>query len=58
MRRPLAASAFDGAQRHAPALASTRRWGITRVDFDTLKRTQKSSAHWYSGVIAGNRVTS
>jgi beta-glucosidase len=36
----------------------TQRWGITRVDFDTLKRTPKRSAHWYSGVIAANRVTS
>jgi beta-glucosidase len=35
----------------------TQRWGITRVDFDTLKRTPKRSAHWYSGVIAANRVT-
>jgi len=35
----------------------TRRWGVTRVDFDTLKRTPKRSAHWYPEVIAASRVT-
>ncbi len=34
----------------------SQRWGITTVDFDTLKRTPKRSAQWYSGVIAANRV--
>ncbi len=29
-----------------------RRFGIIRVDYDTLERTWKDSAHWYRGVIA------
>ncbi|MFI6154765.1 GH1 family beta-glucosidase [Kitasatospora sp. NPDC051170] len=28
-----------------------KRFGIVRVDYDTLVRTPKSSAHWYSEVI-------
>ncbi|TDD98080.1 GH1 family beta-glucosidase [Jiangella asiatica] len=31
-----------------------RRFGLIRVDYDTLRRTWKDSAHWYSGVIARN----
>jgi beta-glucosidase len=34
----------------------TQRWGIVRVDFDTQRRTPKSSAQWYSGVIRANAV--
>ncbi|HEY6793443.1 MAG TPA: GH1 family beta-glucosidase [Kineosporiaceae bacterium] len=30
-----------------------RRFGIIRVDYDTLRRTWKDSAHWYRGRIAG-----
>jgi beta-glucosidase len=33
------------------------RFGIVRVDYATQKRTPKLSAHWYSDVIAHNRVT-
>ena len=33
------------------------RFGIIRVDYATLKRTPKLSAHWYSDVAANNRVT-
>jgi beta-glucosidase len=30
-----------------------RRFGIIRVDYDTLVRTWKDSAHWYQRLIAG-----
>jgi beta-glucosidase len=30
------------------------RFGLVHVDFNTLKRTPKASAHWYSNVIATN----
>jgi beta-glucosidase len=30
------------------------RFGIVHVDFETLRRTPKSSAHWYADVIARN----
>lgn len=33
------------------ALGYDKRFGIIRVDFDTLKRTVKKSGHWYSSVI-------
>lgn len=33
-----------------------RRFGLVHVDFDTLKRTPKLSAHWYSQVMRSNRV--
>ena len=38
------------------AAGYTQRWGLVRVDFDTLQRTPKSSASWYSRVAAGNRL--
>lgn len=31
-----------------------QRFGIVRVDYDTLERTLKDSARWYAGVIARN----
>jgi beta-glucosidase len=31
-----------------------RRFGIIRIDYDTLKRTWKDSAHWYRARIAGS----
>jgi beta-glucosidase len=31
-----------------------RRFGIIRVDYDTLVRTWKDSAHWYRRLAAGN----
>ncbi|MHA7985674.1 GH1 family beta-glucosidase [Rathayibacter sp. CAU 1779] len=34
----------------------TLKFGLTHVDFDTLKRTPKKSFHWYSKVIAANAV--
>lgn len=33
-----------------------KRFGIVRVDYDTLARTPKASARWYSGVIAANEL--
>jgi beta-glucosidase len=38
------------------AAGYTQRWGLVRVDFDTLQRTPKSSASWYSRVAAGNQL--
>ena len=35
----------------------SRRFGIVRVDYQTLERTIKDSGHWYSKVIAANAVT-
>jgi beta-glucosidase len=36
----------------------TKRFGIVRVDYETLERTIKDSGEWYSRVIAENQVTS
>lgn len=33
-----------------------KRFGIVHVDYDTLVRTPKASAHWYRRVIAANAV--
>jgi beta-glucosidase len=33
-----------------------KRFGIVHIDYETQKRTPKLSAHWYSKVIAENRV--
>ena len=33
-----------------------RRFGIIRVDFDTLERTWKDSAHWYAELIRTNAL--
>lgn len=33
------------------------RFGLVRVDFDTLKRTPKQSAHWYRRLIDSNTLT-
>lgn len=33
-----------------------RRFGLIRVDYDTLVRTWKDSAHWYQGVVARNAL--
>ena len=35
---------------------NSKRFGIVRVDYDTLQRTPKDSAAWYSKVIAHNAV--
>ena len=36
------------------ALGYDKRFGIVHVDFDTLERTPKDSAHWYREVILRN----
>jgi len=35
----------------------SRRFGLVRVDYKTLKRTPKQSAHWFSEVIKQNGIT-
>jgi len=35
----------------------SKRFGMVRVDFDTLKRTVKRSGHWYSDTIKNNGFT-
>ena len=32
------------------------RFGLVRVDYETLKRTPKQSAHWYRDVVAANAL--
>jgi beta-glucosidase len=34
----------------------TQRWGLVRVDFDTLERTLRDSAGWYRELATTNRV--
>jgi beta-glucosidase len=36
------------------AFGYSKRFGIVRVDYDTLARTPKASAQWYSSVIRAN----
>lgn len=38
------------------SLGYGKRFGIVHVDYDTLARTPKASAHFYRDVIAGNAV--
>lgn len=33
------------------------RFGLVRVNYETLKRTPKQSAYWYRDVIASNAIT-
>ncbi|MCI0555476.1 MAG: family 1 glycosylhydrolase, partial [Anaerolineae bacterium] len=35
----------------------TQRFGLVRVNFDTLKRTPKQSAHWFRDVVTNNGFT-
>ena len=32
----------------------SQRWGLVRVDFDTLARSPKTSASWYSAAATSN----
>jgi beta-glucosidase len=34
----------------------SKRFGIVHVDYDTLRRTPKDSAHWYRELIAGRTI--
>jgi beta-glucosidase len=38
------------------SLGYEKRFGLVRVDYDTLKRTIKDSGHWYARVIRENGV--
>jgi beta-glucosidase len=38
------------------AYGYTQRFGLIRVDYDTLARTPKASAAWYAGVAGSNAV--
>jgi beta-glucosidase len=38
------------------ALGYDKRFGIVHVDFDSLERTPKDSAHWYRDVIRANAL--
>jgi beta-glucosidase len=38
------------------AYGYTKRFGIVRVDYDTLVRTKKDSALWYAALAAGRRL--
>jgi beta-glucosidase len=38
------------------SLGFAKRFGIVRVDYDTLARTPKASATWFSDVVAVNAV--
>ncbi len=38
------------------AYGYTKRFGIVHVDYDTLERTPKDSAHWYSELIRTRRI--
>ncbi|WP_299277215.1 family 1 glycosylhydrolase, partial [uncultured Georgenia sp.] len=33
-----------------------KRFGIVHVDYTTLRRTPKASAHWYSALIRAHRA--
>lgn len=34
----------------------SRRFGIVRVDYDTLERIPKASARWYAGVAGSHQL--
>jgi beta-glucosidase len=38
------------------SLGYGKRFGLVRVDYDSLVRTPKASAAWYGGVIGANAV--
>jgi beta-glucosidase len=38
------------------AYGYSKRFGVVHVDFDTLQRTPKSSARWYSGVVNAGQL--
>jgi beta-glucosidase len=38
------------------AYGYTQRFGLIRVDYDTLERTPKASAAWYAGVTRSNSI--
>ena len=38
------------------AYGYTERFGLIRVDYETLERTPKASAAWYAGVTRANAL--
>ncbi|TXR91689.1 glycosyl hydrolase family protein, partial [Streptomyces sp. col6] len=38
------------------ALGYAKRFGVIRVDYNTLERTPKDSYRWYQGLIAAHRA--
>jgi beta-glucosidase len=38
------------------ALGYSKRFGLVRVDYDTLERTVKASGRWYRDFIAAQRA--
>ena len=36
----------------------SQRWGLVRVDFDSLARSPKASASWYSATATSNSIPS
>ena len=55
---PTCAATWNGAPStiSSGSAASTRRFGMVHVDFDTQKRTPKQSFHTYRDIIARNRA--
>jgi beta-glucosidase len=38
------------------AYGYTQRFGLIRVDYETLERIPKASASWYAGVTKNNAI--
>jgi beta-glucosidase len=38
------------------AAGYSQRWGLVQVDFNTLARSPKASASWYSAVARSNSI--
>lgn len=38
------------------AYGYTKRFGLIHVDYDTLKRTPKSSSKWFKNVLTTNQL--
>ena len=55
-RRPRLLRLVAAGQLRVGATATTARFGIIRVDYDTQERTWKDSAHWYRDVVAGGQL--
>ena len=49
-------SLMDNYDNYEWAEGYTKRFGIVHVDYQTQKHTPKLSAHWYSHVVANNRI--
>jgi beta-glucosidase len=38
------------------SFGNSKRFGLVRVDYETLERTPKPVAHWYKGVMDDNTL--